>query len=231
MCSGFSGLIYESIWTHYLKLMFGHAAYAQSLVLTIFMGGLAVGAYLASYLNPKISKPLLTYAVIEAAIGIFALFFHETFVYIQDILFNHIAPNINSSLIFTSLKWSLGIFLILPQSILLGTTFPLISKGLLSLSPQQAGKKISLLYFNNSFGAALGAIVSGFYLVQHFGLPGTIFTAGLINIAIAICIIVLLKIIPDTVHQGIKAQPPIHINRLYFLMLGAAFFTGLASFF
>src|SRR5512144_589882 len=40
--SGFSGLIYESIWTHYLKLFLGHAAYAQSLVLIIFMGGLAV---------------------------------------------------------------------------------------------------------------------------------------------------------------------------------------------
>ena len=41
--SGFSGLIYESIWTHYLKLFLGHAAYAQSLVLAIFMGGLASG--------------------------------------------------------------------------------------------------------------------------------------------------------------------------------------------
>ena len=30
--SGFSGLIYESVWTHYLRLFLGHAAYAQSLV-------------------------------------------------------------------------------------------------------------------------------------------------------------------------------------------------------
>ena len=42
--SGFSGLIYESIWTRSLKLFLGHAAYAQTLVLAIFMGGLAVGA-------------------------------------------------------------------------------------------------------------------------------------------------------------------------------------------
>ena len=42
--SGFAGLIYESIWTHYLKLILGHAAYAQSLVLAIFMGGMALGA-------------------------------------------------------------------------------------------------------------------------------------------------------------------------------------------
>lgn len=36
--SGFSGIIYESVWSHYLKLFLGHAAYAQALVLIIFMG-------------------------------------------------------------------------------------------------------------------------------------------------------------------------------------------------
>ncbi len=46
--SGFSGLIYESIWSHYLKLFLGHAAYAQTLVLAIFMGGMAVGAWVPS---------------------------------------------------------------------------------------------------------------------------------------------------------------------------------------
>jgi len=51
--SGFSGLIYESIWSHYLKLYLGHAAYAQTLVLIIFMGGMATGAWLCSRLSRK----------------------------------------------------------------------------------------------------------------------------------------------------------------------------------
>ncbi|MBK8065510.1 MAG: hypothetical protein IPK29_16810, partial [Betaproteobacteria bacterium] len=37
--SGFTGLIYESLWSHYLKLFLGHAAFAQSFVLIMFMGG------------------------------------------------------------------------------------------------------------------------------------------------------------------------------------------------
>jgi len=37
--SGCAGLIYQSIWAQYLGLFLGHAAYAQSLVLAIFMGG------------------------------------------------------------------------------------------------------------------------------------------------------------------------------------------------
>jgi len=46
VASGFTGLIYESIWSHYLKLFLGHAAYAQALMLAIFMGGMAIGAWL-----------------------------------------------------------------------------------------------------------------------------------------------------------------------------------------
>ena len=56
--SGFSGLIYESIWTHYLKLFLGHAAYAQTLVLAIFMGGMAGGAWLAARWSNRWRNPL-----------------------------------------------------------------------------------------------------------------------------------------------------------------------------
>src|SRR5947207_14887114 len=78
--SGFAGLVYESIWTHYLKLFLGHAAYAQTLVLAIFMGGMAIGAAAAARYTASIRKPLRTYAFIEAAIGILAIAFHPVFV-------------------------------------------------------------------------------------------------------------------------------------------------------
>ena len=78
--SGFSGLMYESIWTHYIKLFLGHAAYAQTLVLATFMVGLAIGSWLASRHSPRWRNPLLAYAVVEAAIGLAALAFHWLFV-------------------------------------------------------------------------------------------------------------------------------------------------------
>ena len=46
--SGFAGLIYQSIWSQYFGLILGHAAYAQTLVLAIFMGGMSLGAWWAS---------------------------------------------------------------------------------------------------------------------------------------------------------------------------------------
>ena len=56
--SGFSGLIYESVWAHYVKLFLGHAAYAQTLVLVIFIGGLAAGAALCARFAERIRNPL-----------------------------------------------------------------------------------------------------------------------------------------------------------------------------
>src|SRR6202035_3275130 len=78
--SGFTGLIYESIWSHYLKLFLGHAAYAQTLVLMLFMGGMAIGAWLCSRLSLRWSNLLRGYAVAEAVIGLAALAFHAEFV-------------------------------------------------------------------------------------------------------------------------------------------------------
>jgi predicted membrane-bound spermidine synthase len=78
--SGFTGLIYESIWSHYLKLFLGHAAYAQSLVLAIFMGGMAVGAWLVAHYSLRIRQLLLAYAGVEAAIGVLGLCFHPVFI-------------------------------------------------------------------------------------------------------------------------------------------------------
>src|SRR5258706_12217493 len=67
--SGFAGLIYESIWSHYLKLFLGHAAYAQTLVLAIFMGGMAIGSWRVSPLNGRHPNPLPGYAAAGLGLG------------------------------------------------------------------------------------------------------------------------------------------------------------------
>src|SRR3954471_23494308 len=82
--SGFAGLIYESIWTQYLKLFLGHAAYAQSLVLAVFMGGMAVGAAWCARRSARLANPLAVYAAVEAIIGLASLVFHPLFVALTD---------------------------------------------------------------------------------------------------------------------------------------------------
>ena len=74
--SGFSGLIYEGSWARYLKLFLGHSSYGQVLTLCIYMGGLAIGSFLAGKLVMKVKRPLLGYAVTELIIGLGGVFYH-----------------------------------------------------------------------------------------------------------------------------------------------------------
>ena len=191
--SGFSGLIYESIWTHYLKLFLGHAAYAQTLVLAIFMGGMALGSWICSKYSSLWKNLLLGYAVTEGIIGLCALMFHHAFAYTIEISYSSIIPQLGSPASVSVFKWTLSGLMILPQSILLGMTFPLMSAGIIRLFPDKPGRTIAMLYFTNSIGAAIGVLVSGFMFIRLTGLPGTIRIAGLINIVLALAVWLLIR--------------------------------------
>ena len=186
--SGFAGLVYESVWTHYLKLFLGHAAYAQTLVLAIFMGGMAVGAWLTSRVTGRIRNLLLAYAVVEAVVGVAGIFFHPVFVAVTQFSYDTVFPGLASPALIGLYKWALAAILILPQSILLGATFPLMTAGIIRLFPRTPGRLVATLYFANSLGAAAGVLVSGFVLIGAVGLPGTLLTAGVINCGVALAV-------------------------------------------
>ncbi|MGA2342325.1 MAG: spermidine synthase [Steroidobacteraceae bacterium] len=186
--SGFTGLIYESIWSHYLKLFLGHAAYAQSLVLAIFMGGMALGSWAIARYSLRIRRLLGAYVWVEGIIGALGVFFHPVFVAAYNFSFAKALPALPSAFWIHAYKWSLGALLIFPQSVLLGMTFPLISGGLIRRWPARPGETLATLYFTNSLGAATGVLISGFVLIEAVGLPGTIRIAGILNIALALAV-------------------------------------------
>jgi spermidine synthase/MFS family permease len=230
--SGFSGLIYESIWSHYLKLFLGHAAYAQSLVIAIFMGGMAVGSWLSSRYSSRWKNVLLGYALAEGVVGLLALIFHDTFVQFLQLAYSNIIPGLGSTTAVTAFKWMSSALLILPQSVLLGMTFPLMSAGIIRLFPVNPGSSLAILYFANSFGAAIGVLASGFWLIRLTGLPGTIMLAGVINIILALIVTALAigkraRFAPELPAKQ-AAETGVASN--YRLLLAVALLTGTASF-
>jgi spermidine synthase len=229
--SGFTGLIYESIWSHYLKLFLGHAAYAQTLVLAIFMGGMALGSWLVARYSTRLRHLLWSYVLVEGLIGLLGVIFHRTFVVASDFSFASVIPSLPAGFPIHAYKWSLAALLILPQSVLLGMTFPLISGGLIRRWPDRPGETLATLYFTNSLGAAIGVLVSGFILIRAVGLPGTVLTGGLLNVALAIAVwsIVRRQTEPAPTPQTALASSsaPDTLARWFVI---AAFLTGAASF-
>ena len=230
--SGAAGLIYESIWTHYLKLFLGHAAYAQTLVLVIFMGGMAIGSALSARFGHHIGNALLAYAVVEGLIGLAAIVFHPLYTGSVNYVYDSVFPTLPTDGIYV-LKWSLAAVLILPQSILLGATFPLMSAGILRRFPQRPGRSLAFLYFNNSIGAAVGVLLSGYVFIPTLGLPGTIQLAGVLNISLAAGVAWLSRQDGRSQQQSTlfaDANTVIKADALLWLMVLIAAGTGAASF-
>jgi len=229
--SGFTGLIYESVWSHYLKLFLGAAAFAQSFVLAAFMGGMALGAWLASRWSARLKNLLAAYGWIEAAIGVAALIFHESFLLLTQFSLDRVLPALGSPAVVEIYKYSLCAVLIVPQTLLLGMTFPLLSGAVIRRGPEASGHHLAMLYFTNSIGAAAGALAAAFLLLGWLGMPGTMRFAGALNLALAAAVLAIARLgEPAAVAaapSGGSAPSGSFVARLF---LAAAFVTGLASF-
>ncbi len=231
--SGFTGLIYESIWAQYLRLFLGHAAYAQTVVLAMFMGGMALGSWLVARYCASLRQLLWTYLLVEAVIGIFGVLFHQMFIAATDFSFATVIPALSSAVTINAYKWSLAALLVFPQSVLLGMTFPLISIGIIRRWPERAGETLSALYFTNSLGGAIGVLVSGYILIGRVGLPGTTLTAGLLNVALALGVWLVVRRHPEPppvpqIAPGTTTGSVTDRAARWFVI--AAFLTGAASF-
>lgn len=194
--SGAAGLFYESVWSRYLGLFVGHNAYAQVIVLVIFLGGMAIGAMIVGRITHRIKEPLFGYAMIEFAIGLVGLFFQDIYVGVTNWAYTTVFPSTAGSVMLTVSKWGIAALLILPQSVLLGATFPLMTAGALRRLKSAPGHTLAVLYFANSLGAAIGVLIAGFYLVELSGLPGTILAAAILNFIVAVGAMVAMKYHP-----------------------------------
>ncbi len=229
--SGISGLIYESIWSRYIRLFVGSAATAQILVLSLFMGGMSLGALLAGRYLRRVHSPIVAYGVIEGCVGLYAL----AFPYLQDgamrLSYDVLFPALGGGGAVVIAKWLVAALLILPPCVALGTTFPLMSVGILRRDLAHSGEVLSLLYFTNSLGASMGALLSGFVLVGALGLPGTLMVAASINVLIMVIAVRDRDPAPPIEERETGSEPGEKVSgALVWLFLAVAFGTGLSSF-
>ncbi|HYC37128.1 MAG TPA: fused MFS/spermidine synthase [Usitatibacter sp.] len=235
LVSGFAGLIYEAIWTHYVKLFLGHAAYAQTLVLVVFIGGLALGAWLCARFTERLQNPLRLYAMVELAIGLGSLVFHRVFVLATDWGYASLLPATCDPAQPACLpQWLLSAALLLPQSILLGATFPLVTAAALRIDATRPGHDVAALYFLNSLGAVFGVLAAAFFLIPEFGLPGTLRFAASANLLLALAALLLSREPPKPLSMPAASATGVAEEawdpRWLRLLLLTAFLTGLSSF-
>ena len=182
-CSGFSSLVYEVVWMRRLSLFFGSDVYSAALTLGAFMGGLTVGAVLASRYVDRLKNPLIWYGFLEISIGLYALFF-PTFLNMFGGEYRHIYRGF-----FDAAPWLYNCFralvaavtLLIPTT-MMGATLPLVVKRFGRRG--EVGKYSGFFYSVNTFGALSGVLGVGFLLLPHLGAKATTSLACVVNVLI-----------------------------------------------
>jgi spermidine synthase len=178
--SGTSGLAFEVVWLRYLTLYIGYTTFAASLVVSAFLGGLAIGSFFIGRIAAKQARPLRLYAALEAATGILALCITAVLRHASGIGAALGAPGGGP----TAVRVILTFVLILPPTIVMGGTLPVLTRFVARELPK-VGRHFGVLYGVNTFGAAVGCAVTGFWLIGRFGLWTTACIAAGVNLVVA----------------------------------------------
>ena len=118
-------------------------------------------------MSMRLQNPLRVYVVVEILLALAAVYFHDIFVVAEEWAVGFVLPRLETSA--ELFKWTLATLLILPQSILLGATFPLMSAGLARLWPDKKGSIVSMLYFSNSLERPAACWLAGLFWCRLSG--------------------------------------------------------------
>ena len=235
LCSGLAGLVYEVTWTRLLTLSIGHTTAAASAVVAAFLGGLAIGAAaggrLASTRSPR--RCLQIYVGLEIAVALLALLLPFELRWFAPVLRWAYQDGAGGAL-FPLIRIASCIVMVMLPAIALGATFPMAIRWFARGSSEPA-RQSSALYFVNTIGAAVGAMLAGFVLIPAIGMSGTIYVAiGGTTIA-ALCVSVLLLIdkhdsaapVDVPTRKAAASQQPVVSPWLVIVILGASGFAAL----
>jgi spermidine synthase len=190
--SGFCGMIYVIAWMQGLRYFLGPPLLSIISVLTIFLGGLALGSYLSGRFIDNRPDPLKIYGLLEGALGTYALML-PWLIHWAALIYKVIYQNIRSPFHVSFLfRYLLCTLILLIPSILIGAIWPVISR-LLVQKIENLGWTMGKIYGINIMGGSVGALTAGLFFLPHFGVNSTIYFGACIDLLICICAVLLYK--------------------------------------
>lgn len=177
--SGFSALIYQVVWQRSLFKLYGVNIESVTVVVTAFMMGLGLGSLVGGILSTKTGNRLIfLFGFIELLIGLYGLVSLQLFSLVGQFTAG-VSP---------LMTFFLSFLLVLLPTALMGATLPILVAHVVKVS-RNVGKSVGTLYFVNTLGSALAAMVSAIWLFGLLGQHHMIEFASAINISIGIAVL------------------------------------------
>jgi spermidine synthase len=168
--SGATALGAEVVWTRLLGLLLGATVYTFSIILAVFLVGIAIGSAAASALLRGAMRPRVAIGVCQlllaGGIAWTAFMLSDSLPYwpVNPLLSIHPAYTFQIDLART--LWT-----VLPATLLWGASFPLALASVASRGEDQ-GRMVGGIYAANTGGAILGALAFSLVLIPWIGTKG-----------------------------------------------------------
>ena len=181
--SGVASIINQVVWQRSVGIyLAGAETISSMIVVLVFMLGLGLGSLAMGRWTGKIRNPLFTLAIVELMLaisntGICYLLTLD----ISESVFAFQRMAISFGIPLRVLYASASAVLLLIPCFLMGLTVPLASEGCQKQLNYEEKRLLSVLFFINTLGAVLGALLSGFVIMPVTGQQVGLIIAILLN--------------------------------------------------
>ncbi|MBI2819758.1 MAG: fused MFS/spermidine synthase [Acidobacteria bacterium] len=224
LVSGFCSLVYEVVWLRLAMAKFGVTTPMVSIVLSVFMAGLALGSWAGGVLVRRSERtggahPLRLYGLVELLIGASGLlvpyllqFGYERMTGSGD----QLAWDSSFYYLYSS---ACVVVSLLPWCTAMGATFPLAMAAIRRTTATAAQRSFSYLYLSNVLGAVLGTLIPAFVLIELWGFQATLRLAALLNGLLALTVFALSYTrasspIPEKASTPAETKPALNLYGL-----------------
>jgi spermidine synthase len=179
--SGVTSLGYQVTWTRLLVSGTGGLTYIFTVILALFLIGIALGAAIFNTMRTRIKDPVRVLAWTQFAVAILA---------IAGLIFVTSQPrelDLSQPFVSVGALFGAAIAVVLPVTIIMGLAFPTASE-LLRAGHGRAGEASGLLLASNTSGAIIGSLFIPFVLMPMIGSPAIIVVLAGMNIALGLAL-------------------------------------------
>jgi spermidine synthase len=211
--SGFAAMGMEILWLRHFNLMLGGFRAVFSLLLTVVLLGMGIGALAGGVIVRRTTRPAWALMIVQAlfiAASLAGLGLADTATLRQagsiiEPQFASLAPwqRAVAEFRFNALPMLREV---LVPALLMGCAFPL-ANAVVQRAEQVVGTRAGLLYLANTAGAVLGTLVAGYVLLPTLGIQGSA-TALVLAAAIALVPLHLVARTPGHTEGGVGRLVP-----------------------
>lgn len=181
--SGFASLAAEVAWTRILAPFLESSVYAYSLVVGLFLLGIALGTLVARKKADEHTNAARNFGLAQIAVGVTTLL---GLLLLYPFIIEHaqVLPDLGAivrepdMLLGNSIWFAL---ILLPSTFFMGAGFPFVAQWV-SQEFAQLGQRTGKVYAVNTVAAVLGSVLAGFLMIPLLGVKNTLVIAALLSL-------------------------------------------------